>query len=132
MADKLKILIIEDNKSISRLYDRALDSDTFEKVFVDDGAKALEVFDAENPDVVVLDIKLPGMSGYTLLKQMRVDRANQDTTIIMATSLGSEEDVMDCAKYGVQGYLVKPFNLKELQQKILECHATGGFCEGPL
>lgn len=120
MADKLKILIVEDSKSILALYNAGFADEVFDKRLVDNGSEALEVYRTWQPDIIVLDIMLPGMSGYAVLKEIREKIEDKATTIIMVTSMSSKDDIMDCVKLGVHGYIVKPFTHKEIADKILE------------
>jgi DNA-binding response OmpR family regulator len=118
--DKLKILIVEDDKSTQELYDRGLSADVFEKHFVDNGEEALQIYGSWHPNIIILDIMLPVKSGYSALKEIREEIEDGATTIIMATSLSGIGDIMDCTRLGIQGYIVKPFKYKEIGKKILE------------
>lgn len=122
MADKLKTLIVEDSKAIQVIYDAGLNNGVFEKHFEKDGNEALEVYRTWHPDIIVLDIMIPGMSGYELLKEIREESKDSTTTVIVASSLSGRETVVDFLRLGIQGYLVKPFTHKEVSQKILECY----------
>jgi DNA-binding response OmpR family regulator len=122
MADKLKTLIIEDSKPIQVIYDAGLSSGVFEKYFEKDGNEALEVYNTWHPDIIVLDIMIHGMSGYLLLKEIRQEKNDQTTTVIVASSISDREAVVDILKLGIQGYLVKPFTHKEISQKILDSY----------
>ena len=76
-----------------------------------------------HPDIIVLDIFLPEMTGYQVLKTIRTDIEDKKTTIVMATSLSSSQDVQSCIKLGVEGYIIKPFQCGEIGVKILSYHA---------
>ena len=120
--EKIKLLIVEDNKVDRNLYNMKLDEDVFEKRFVETGKKALEAYEEWKPDIILLDIMLPGTSGYTVLKEIREKQKDLFTTIIIASALSDREDILQCAQYGIQGYLIKPINLHELNIKILRFH----------
>ncbi|MFH1075389.1 MAG: response regulator [Pseudomonadota bacterium] len=120
MIDKLKILVIEDDERVVALYDRGLAGNVFEKCFVRNGSDALAIYKSWAPDIVLLDIMLPGMSGYSILKEIREHNKDWTTTIIMATSINKKEEVVNCAKLGIQGYIVKPFSYKVIGAKILQ------------
>ena len=123
MPERLKILIAEDDLSAQLLYDKGLSDEVFEKRFARDGEKALEEYRSWKPDIMLLDIMMPVMSGYLLLKEIREKHKDDSTVIIMASSLSGEEDVRDCIKLGIQGYIVKPFKHKELTDKILQYYS---------
>ncbi len=74
MAQKLKTLIIEDSKPIQVIYNAGLSDIVFEKRFEKDGYEALETYNEWKPDIIVLDIMIPGMSGYSLLKEIRQEK----------------------------------------------------------
>ncbi len=116
---KPKILIAEDDKTTLKFYGKALDDDVFEKRFETDGEKALEAYKSWNPDILVLDIMMPVISGYSVLKTIRKEEDDQNVTIIMATSMSDALDIKDCLELGIQGYLVKPVDFKGMSHKIL-------------
>ncbi|MGO9020275.1 MAG: response regulator [Syntrophobacteraceae bacterium] len=120
MADKLKTLIIEDSRQIQVIYDAGLSDSVFDKRFEKDGYEALEIYHKWQPDIIVLDIMLPGMSGYSVLQEIRQKQEDTTTTVVVASSLSGRDTVGDVLKLGVQGYLVKPFTHKEIGNKILE------------
>jgi DNA-binding response OmpR family regulator len=120
MAEKLKMLIVEDSKAVQVIYNTGLSDSVFEKRFETDGEQALEIYHTWKPDIIVLDIMIPGMSGYSVLKAIRKRREDTTTTVVVASSLSERDTVVDILKLGVQGYLVKPFTHKEIGGKILE------------
>ncbi|MHC1744428.1 MAG: PleD family two-component system response regulator [Syntrophobacteraceae bacterium] len=117
--ERLKVLVVEDSKRFWIIYELGLTDIVFQKRFAEDGTKALDVYDNWQPDIVVLDIMLPGMSGYSVLKSIRDDRGDWTTVIIMASSLSDREAVVDCFKLGIQGFLVKPFTHRDVASRIL-------------
>jgi len=118
---KIKALIVDDHKVTQKLLDHALQDDIFEKMIAEDGKFALDYYREWKPDVILLDILLPVISGYSVLKEIRIKGNDKSTAIIVVSSLMAKEDVMDCAKLGIQGYIVKPINFKEICRKVLEC-----------
>jgi len=117
--EKIKTLIAEDDKSISLIYEIGLNREVFEKRFITNGDDVLEAYEDWGPDILILDIMLPGTSGYAILKVIREKEQNTGTAIIMATSLSDRSAVMDCLELGIQGYIVKPFTHKEISQRVL-------------
>jgi len=118
-TDKIKILIVEDDPTTRLLYDKGLFNQIFDKKMVVSGKEALLVYDEWPPDIIVLDIYLPEMTGYQVLKEIRTTIEDKKTTIVMATSLSGSEDVLSCMKLGVEGYIIKPFQCMEIGAKIL-------------
>ncbi len=119
--DKLKILVADDDKTVQLLYKKGLPEDKFDIKIVGDGSEALETFNSWKPDIVVLDIMMPVKSGYVALKEIRESEEGnaEKTVVIMATAMADKNDIMDCLKLGIQGYMVKPFKHTEIAGKIL-------------
>lgn len=122
VPEKLKILIVEDNKVERKLYETRLSDRVFEKAFAEDGEIASKKYREFKPDIVVTDLMLPCKSGYNLLKEIR--REDTSTALIVVSSLDTKEDVLACAKFGIEGYLVKPVNFGELNLRILDCYGA--------
>ncbi|MBI5637513.1 MAG: response regulator [Nitrospinae bacterium] len=121
--EKLKVLIAEDEPLMHNLFRLGLNPELYDLKFAVNGKEAFEEWERWHPDVVMLDIMMPVMSGYVVLKDIRriEEGSGHSTPVIVTTALGGKGDVMDCVKLGVQGYLVKPINYNELAQKIESC-----------
>jgi DNA-binding response OmpR family regulator len=120
VPDRLKVLVVEDNKMTRRLYEIKLAKKIFEAKFAEDGEKATALYQDWKPDVLILDLMLPFKSGYTLLKEIREE--DTSTTVIVISTLDSKEDILNCADLGIQGYVVKPVHFSDLNEKILDCY----------
>jgi DNA-binding response OmpR family regulator len=118
-SEKLRVLIAEDDKHVLLTYKAGLKDDFFDMEYKNDGNEVLETFKEGKPDILILDIMLPGMSGYAILKAIREDLEDKTATIVMVTSLSDREDVIGCMKLGIQGYIVKPFSRQEIAGKVL-------------
>ncbi len=116
---EIKILLVDDDKSIHDLYNEGLANTVFKKQFAGNGEEALKVYDAWHPDVIVLDLQMPLMAGYAVLREIRQARGDKSTKVIMATASTSSQDIRDCVTLGIQGYIIKPFKLKEISSTIL-------------
>lgn len=119
---KLKLLIAEDDQRVVDLYSKFLSPDTFEIKVASDGKQAFDVYRQWNPEIIVLDIMMPEISGIELLSKIRGMMGDKKTTIIMASSKRDKQHIMQCAKYSVQGYLVKPFSLKTMNEDLRNFH----------
>lgn len=119
MAEKLKTLIIEDSKPIQVIYNAGLSDSVFEKRFEEDGNEALEIYSTWQPDIILLDLMIPGMSGFSLLQEIRQEKKDATTTIVVASSISEKDTVVDILKLGVQGYILKPFTHKDIANKVL-------------
>jgi len=119
---KQKILIADDSKAMQLFYAKEIPDAIYEKQIVADGELALRAYEDLKPDIVLLDLNMPLMNGYEVLKTIRTKHLDHRTTIIMITSASDKDDVVACAKLGIQGYIIKPFKPEELNQAITKYH----------
>jgi len=118
-SKKTKIALVEDDRFLSRMYKTKLEMENFEVHSAADGKTGLELIQKELPDVLLLDIILPEMEGWDIIKQMKKDPETKDIPIIILSNLGSDEDVAKAKLYGVTDYLVKAhFIPREVIAKI--------------
>jgi two-component system, OmpR family, response regulator MtrA len=110
-----KILVVDDDDALREMVGLVLNAAGYATVFAADGLTAVEVFKAEEPDLVLLDIMLPGQSGIEVCKQLR---ALSGTPIVMLTAKGDTEDVVLGLEAGADDYVVKPHNGAELLARI--------------
>ena len=103
----MKILIIEDDFELSNELKILLDNNGYQGIILQDSQNALENIIKMNPDLILLDIKLPYLNGQQLLKQIR---KNSNVPIIMVTSKDSEIDEILAMSYGADDYITKPYN----------------------
>ena len=111
----LKILIVDDDTNISELISLYLNKEGYETREVASGKLALEVFEEYKPDLVLLDIMLPGADGYDVCKEIR---KTSRTPIIMLTAKGEVFDKVLGLELGADDYMVKPFDPKELMARV--------------
>ncbi len=112
------IFCVEDDESIQQLELYALRSAGFEARGFTDGDAFLAALRAERPELVLLDVMLPGKSGVELLKQMKASGATSDIPVIMATAKGAEYDKIQSLDMGADDYLVKPFGMMEMVSRV--------------
>lgn len=121
MSDRLKLLIVEDDRLMQIIYAKFTSEDIFERRFVDNGEDALTIYSDWKPDIILLDQMLPTMTGYVMLKKIRVELNDQETVIIMLSSMSKKDDILECLKLGIQGYIIKPMSdYSLLQDRLLE------------
>jgi DNA-binding response OmpR family regulator len=109
------ILVVEDEDTLRDTLTYELEQDGYRVVGAADGASALTQFRAENPDLVLLDLMLPELSGVEVA---RILRRESDVPILMLTARGSEIDKVVGLEVGADDYVTKPFSLRELQARI--------------
>lgn len=110
-----KILVVDDDDALREMVGLVLNAAGYATVFAADGLNAVEVFKAEEPDLVLLDIMLPGQSGIEVCRQLR---ALSGTPIVMLTAKGDTEDVVLGLEAGADDYVVKPHNGAELLARV--------------
>jgi len=113
---KTKILVVEDDPHILLGLEEVLKGDGFDVVACARGDAALEAFTKSQPALVVLDVMLPGLSGYDVCKQMRAKKIA--TPILMLTAKGQEIDKVVGLDLGADDYVTKPFGVRELLARI--------------
>lgn len=111
----LKVLIVEDDSNIAQLLQLYLEKEGFDTVVADDGGKGLSLFHESEPDLVLLDIMLPGLDGWTVCKKIR---ETSKVPIIMMTAKGETMDKVNGLEMGADDYIVKPFEMKEVLARI--------------
>ena len=110
-----RALIVEDDANIAELLRLYLGRDGFEVMIVSDGAKAEDGFDLFTPDLVLLDIMLPGKDGWQICREIRKKSA---VPIIMLTAKGETADKVSGLEMGADDYVTKPFEVKELLARV--------------
>jgi len=115
---KNKILIIEDEPDIQELLSFNLDNNGYKVYTASNGEKGLEVARKEHPDLILLDLMLPGIHGLDVCRIIKSDQDTSDISIIMLTALGQEEDIIKGLETGAEDYVTKPFSLQVLEARI--------------
>ena len=112
------IWCVEDDPSIRDIEVYALTSTGFEARGFEDGGSFWEALQAEKPELVILDVMLPGRDGVTLLKMMKASEELREIPVIMATAKGTEYDKIQSLDLGADDYLVKPFGIMEMVSRV--------------
>jgi len=112
---KTRILIADDDPSILKLMTIYLKQAGYEPILASDGKEALSLVEAEDPALVILDIRMPGMNGFEVCRHIR---ASSDIPIIMLTISNQDEDVLQGLKSGADDYVTKPFSVEVLLARI--------------
>jgi CheY-like chemotaxis protein len=117
---KLKILVVDDEPGVHELIPALMGNEGFVFAFAYQAQDALEKFDRFHPDLILLDVHMPGASGFVALRRLKALAASHDSRckIIMMTSRISREDVQTALAYGADDYIAKPVNLSTLGKKI--------------
>ena len=115
MVTKQKILIVDDDENIAELISLYLTKECFDTMMVHDGEDALSAFDTYAPNLILLDLMLPGIDGYQVCRDIR---SRSNTPIIMLSAKGEVFDKVLGLELGADDYIIKPFDAKELIARV--------------
>lgn len=115
MAAKQKILIVDDDENIAELISLYLTKECFDTMMVHDGEEALAAFEHYAPNLILLDLMLPGIDGYQICREIR---AKSNIPIIMLSAKGETFDKVLGLELGADDYIIKPFDSKELIARV--------------
>ena len=110
-----KVLAVDDEKIIIKGLKFSLERDGFEVICAYDADEALALAESENPDIILLDVMLPGLSGYEVCERIR---EYSDVPIIMLSAKGEDMDKIMGLEYGADDYITKPYNILEVKARI--------------
>lgn len=113
-----KVLVIEDEKNIILGVKTCLEVADYQVTVAENGEQALQEVEKELPDIILLDLLLPGMSGYQVCAQLKKDPKTKDIPVIVLSAKTEEEDMRRAEKAGADAYMTKPFRPKELWQQL--------------
>ena len=115
MSEKQKILIVDDDNNIAELMELYLVKEFFDTKIVNDGVDAISAYNEFKPDLVLLDLMLPGIDGYEVCKRIRKD---DNTPIIITSAKGETFDKVLALELGADDYIMKPFDSKEMVARV--------------
>ena len=116
-----KILIVDDQYGIRVLLQEVLSLDGYDTMIAEDGKEALQLFEQCEPDLVILDMKMPGMNGLDILRAIR--KRPSDVHVFMMTAYGELDMIKEATRLGVKQYFTKPFDIEQLRQSVREWFA---------
>jgi CheY-like chemotaxis protein len=116
-----KILIVDDSATIHMMVRMVLGKDRYILVTANDGQEAVQKARIEKPDLVVMDVVMPRMTGFEACRAMRQDAATKEIPIILVTTRGEPESVQKGYESGCSDYVTKPINGLELLSKVQSC-----------
>jgi two-component system response regulator (stage 0 sporulation protein F) len=116
MMDKQKVLVVDDQNGIRVLLAEVLGNEGYQALQASNGKTALEIVKNESPDLVLLDMKIPGMDGLDILKHIR--QINPHIKVIMMTAYGELDMIKEAMELGALMHFTKPFDIDELRQAV--------------
>ncbi|MDW7730946.1 MAG: response regulator [Methanolobus sp.] len=113
-----KLLIVDEEIDALTALKVALEAEGYNVIVALDGFEGIEKARTENPDVILLDIMMPGMDGFEVCRRLKSDPSTDHIPVIMLTAKGETDDKVEGLELGADDYVTKPFNLKELKARI--------------
>lgn len=117
-SKKIKVLVADDDSNVITIIQDSLPPDMFEILKAVNGKEALGMVFAERPDILILDIMMPGMDGYRVCEEIKKNISTQNIPIIILSAKTSVEDKLKAMEMGIDDYLIKPFDPRELNARI--------------
>jgi len=115
---KAKILVVDDEEDILDLVDYNLTKEGYQVARADTGEKALRKLQDDQPDLVILDLMLPGIDGLDVCRQIRTNPVTMQVPIIMLTAKGTEADIVSGLELGADDYMIKPFSMRVVLARV--------------
>lgn len=122
---RYRVLVVEDEDNIAIALDYVMMREGYEHDRIATGGEAMSRIRGTHPDLVLLDVMLPDVSGYEICQDVRLDPTLGDVKILMMTARGSAIERRKGLALGADGFISKPFELSELRQKVRELLAQG-------
>ncbi|MFC1522289.1 PleD family two-component system response regulator [Elusimicrobiota bacterium] len=117
---KKKILIVDDEPGVVAVLGRLFRRNGYETIFADNGKEALEIIENDRPDMVLLDLMLPGLSGIEICRRVRGNPLICHIPILMITGLSEPEEQAQCLRAGADDFVIKPFSLGDVKARVDE------------
>ncbi|KXS47563.1 MULTISPECIES: response regulator transcription factor [Halanaerobium] len=113
-----KILVVDDEKNIRLVVGKSLEKAGFDVDYAVDGVQAVEKANDINPDLILLDLRLPKMNGFLVLEALKSDTSTEDIPVIILSALSEEDDVQKAISLGAEDFLVKPTSQCDLLSAV--------------
>lgn len=121
---KIKVLLVEDDTFLLEMYSTKFNLEGFEVFTAPDGEEGIKLAKKEKPDIILLDVLMPKVDGFTALKKLKKDPQTKNIPVVLLTNLGQKNDIDKGLKEGAEGYLIKahfiPSEVVVKIKKILE------------
>ena len=115
---KAKILVVDDDASSLELIEAMLVPNGYEIITANDGSKAVAIIIEKKPDLILLDIMMPGLDGYSTLAKIKENKTISKIPVVMLTAMGFQLNKELALRFGAAGYITKPVDLAELLKTI--------------
>ena len=127
--DDIRVAYVDDDLELTRLVSVALEDEGWDVVTANDGEAGLELILVEQPDLVILDVMMPGLTGWEICKYLRSKPDWANTPILMLTGIGERMNALTAPLYGADAHLDKPFDIDELVETVRQLLAQAQAAE---
>ena len=117
-TQKVKVLVVDDEPNIVQTLKDRLEMNDYQVFTAHNGADGLKTAQEQSPDVILLDVIMPIMDGHEMLEKLRRQDWGTDISVIMLTARSQAQDIARARSCGIEDYIIKPFDLSELLEKI--------------
>lgn len=125
-----RILVVEDERAVARTIQVNLDREGYQTELAANGSQALESIAAAAPDLVILDVVMPGMDGFEVLRALKADPETADIPVVMLTARSDEESILRGWSEGVHCYMTKPFDPRDLTAYVMRVLESDELTDG--
>ncbi len=122
-------LVVDDDRLLLRLIELNLSKLGIKVLLADSGSKALRLAQEERPDVILLDLMMPVMDGYEVMRMLKESTSTRDIPVVMLTAKTSPRDRNRCEDMGAIAFITKPFDLEELRSTVSRIVASSSGCD---
>lgn len=117
-SQKIKVLVVDDEPNIVQTLKDRLEMNDYQVFTAHNGNDGLKIAQEQSPDVILLDVIMPLMDGHEMLEKLRQQEWGKTTSVIMLTARSQAQDIARARACGIEDYIIKPFDLSELLEKI--------------
>ncbi|MBI2870255.1 MAG: response regulator [Candidatus Omnitrophica bacterium] len=117
-VNRKKILVVDDEKEVVDILSQVLGENDYDVLSALDGPMALKLAQSESPDMIILDIKMPRVDGFEVLRQLRACEKTQKIPVVMLSARGESQAILHAKDFHVADYLIKPLDFKKLLKTV--------------
>jgi two-component system, cell cycle response regulator len=114
----MTILVVDDDYLSRELLQAHMENAHYTVMLANSGTKALEMAAAQQPDIILMDVNMPGLSGYTVCNQLKKSPATGHIPVLLMTAMDDEENIAQAVEAGADGFVSKPFDIKRMFAQI--------------
>jgi two-component system cell cycle response regulator len=114
----MTILVVDDDYLSRELLQAHMENAHYNVILANSGTKALEIAAAQQPDIILMDVNMPGLNGYTVCNQLKQTLGTSHIPILLMTAMDDEENIVQATEAGADGFVSKPFDIPRMFEQI--------------